>query len=1152
MERLTAFLLANRIAVLALAVAVSGIGFWAFESIPVDALPDVSENQVIVSVDWPGVSPDDVEDQITYPLTSALQGLPSVKQVRSVSAFGFARIYVVFQEGTPVYWARERVSERLAQEVPLLPQGAVAAMGPDATPLGQIYWYTVQGPLDQGELRAIQDYTIKPALQSIPGVSEVSGIGGFQREYLVEADPELLRYYGVGLETIHHALAMSNTDAGAGTIERAGLEFAVRGSGRIDSVEDIENTYVTSFDGRTVTVGDLAYVSLGPGFRRGALADGSGELVGGIVVMRYGADPVEVIEGVEERLERLAPGLPDGVEIAAYYDRRQLIEETVGTLTGAITWQMIITALVVLAFLFHLKTSLTVASTLPFAVLLTFIGMKVFGVNANIMSFAGIAIAIGTIVDMGIVVSESIHQESGGKPISLVIPRAVSRVAPAIATSLSTTVISFVPVFFLQGQSGRLFIPLAWTKTLVLLAAGLTAVILVPVLSMFALKQPLLQKNSRKILVPAFGLGLLGAWASASAGAWLPPLKPWFLASVSGTAVFLIAYISARESLESKLRDRLEERLTASYLRILDWAFHNRRKMLLAFMAVILLSLLASAGAKSVFDPLEGLGLDPSRVRPVAALQRIFPGIGTQFMPPLDEGSFLFMPSLLSQASLNETVEVMIRQNRAMEQIPEVAQVVGKAGRADSPLDPAPVGMIETVITLNPADTWREGVSSDSILALLRTAVRMPGIAPSWLQPIETRIVMLQSGIVTNIGLEIRGDDPDELERIAVAAEAVLSEVSGAANVQALRTTRRPYLHVAVDRTAAADHGLSVNNVLSALSGAVSGTVATQVLNGREMIPVRVRYSRETRDETTEIGDIYVRSGNGSQVHLSTLATIQEIDGPAVIRSVDGELTGYVMLNSLGRDEGGLVREADDLLNSIIQQDRLLPPGERRLDLPDGYRFEWVGNYRNQEEARKRFALLIPLCLAAIFFLMYLQFRTLSVPLIIFLGTVPLAVAGGLLFIWAWPWLHNLLWSIGLTGASPEGPVYVTVAVVVGFIALMGICVDDGVLMATYMTQLKEERKPSSREEVRALTREAAGKRIRPALMTTVTTLAALVPVLLASGRGSDLARPMALPVFGGMLIELLTIMIVPVAYSWWMETRLPSTAGKVDDDEQE
>jgi len=1141
-QRFISRLLRNRVLILMVGAAVGGIGIWAFETLPVDALPDVSENQVIVSVDWPGVSPRDMEDQVTYPLASSLQGLPGVAQVRATSSFGFAQIYVVFGDRVEFYWARERVSERLAETSASLPAEAAVSLGPDATPLGQIYWYTVQGPYDLATLRSIQDYTIMPALQSVPGVSEVAGVGGFRREYLVEADPDRLRHLGLGLHHINSALAAANTDVGAGTVEQSGMEFIVRGVGRIRSIEDIESSFVAVVGGRPVTVGEVASVSLGPGFRRGALADGRGELVGGIVVMRHGADPVAVIEAVEERLDRLSSALPPGVEVAAYYDRRELITETMRTLTDAITWQIVITVLVVLAFLLHVKTSLVVASTLPFAVLLTFIGMRLLGVTANIMSFAGIAIAIGTIVDMGIVVTESIHQEHALGSSGRGIPRAVGRVAPAVFTSLSTTVISGIPVFFLQGQSGKLFVPLAWSNTLVLLAAGLMAFTIVPVLSSFMIagrKGP--EGRRSRVLLSCLGLGLVAAWASASAGAWLPPLKPWFLAAITGALVSLSAYRMAAEPLESAFRDRLEKRLATSYAGILNLAMARRGRFMAALLIVITGGTLVVFGADRLFLPIRSLGINPDRIRPVQLLVKALPGIGTQFMPPLDEGSFLFMPSLLSQASLNEAVDVMVRQNRAMERIPEVRQVVGKAGRADSPLDPAPVGMIETVITLNPRETWREGVTADSLLSLLRASVRMPGIAPSWLQPIETRIVMLQSGIVTSIGLEIHGDDVDQLQRIAIAAEGIIREIPGTANVSAMRATRRPYLEVTVDREAAALYGLTVEEVLTALQGAMSGMVATTVRSGRERIPVRARYFREMRDEPADIGRIYIPvHGSEHRVLLSRVASIETVRGPAMIRSVNGELVGYVMLNAEGRDEGGLVEEADALLRRIVQEERHMEPHLRRLDLPEGYYFQWVGNYRNQIQARNRFAILIPICLATIFLLMYMQFRTMSVPLIIFLGTVPLAVAGGFIFIAIWPGIHSVLWSAGMIGVPPEGAVYLTVAVVVGFIALLGICVDDGVLMATYITQLRNQHKPRTRPEVRALVRKAVEMRIRPAVMTTVTTLVALVPVLLASGRGSDLARPMALPVFGGMLIELATIMVVPVVYSWWLERGLP------------
>ena len=1143
MERIVRALLGNPVPVLVLALAVGAVGIWAYRTLPVDVLPDITENQVIVAVEWPGASPVDVEDQVTYPLVSTLRGLPGVRQVRAMSAFGYTQIYIVFNDGIDLYWARTRVSERLDEAKADLPEGATATMGPDATPLGEIFWYVVEGPQDLGTLRSIQDYIVKPALESVPGVAEVSSNGGFIREYQVSADPELLRHYGLTLGMLGNALANSNQDAGAGTVESSGMEFVIRGVGRIRSIEDIESTPVAWPGGRPLSVSDVADVSLGPAFRRGALADQNGELVGGIVMMRVGADPERVIRAVQDRIEQISPGLPEGVTIRPYYDRRILIDETIGTLTDSITQEILITLVVILIFLVNLRTSLIVASTLPYAVLLSFIGMRLIGVGANIMSFAGIAIAIGTLVDMGIIVSESIHQGLAVDNSVRSIPRSVAVVAPAISTSLLTTIIGFVPVFFLQGQSGKLFIPLAWTKTLALASSGIIAVTLVPVLASVSLAaKSTLERRRIRVFIASAGLGLLAAWAAAglSQSTLLFHLRPVFAAIVAALGVGLVTWHVSTESTESRARDRISSVLVGTYVRLLDLAVRNRGEFLLGVLALTLFGFGIAAGAPRILAPLDRLGLDTAHFRPTAFLRRAFPGIGSQFMPPLDEGSFLFMPSLLSQASLDETVDVMVRQNAALARVPEVASVVGKAGRADSPLDPAFQGMIETVITLKPRSEWPEGVTSAEILNELRNSVRMPGIVPSWLQPIETRIVMLQSGIQTNIGLEIHGTDEDEIERVAIAAEHILSGIPGATNVSAQRGSRRPYVNVTIDRQAAALYGLSVADVQRELEMAMAGMVVTTVVDGRQRLPVRIRYSRDTRDDLSDIPDIYVPKPGGAQVLLSQLATIETAEGPAMIRSVDGELVGYVTMSAEGRDEGGLVDEADSLLNAVVAQDAGLPAEQRRLDLPPGYSFRWIGNYRNQIEARNRFAILLPICLASIFFLMYLQFRTFSVPAIIFFGNIPLAVAGGFVFIWLWPHVHSLLWSLGLIGVAPEGAVYLTVAVAVGFIALLGICVDDGVLISTYISQLRQERGIRSRRQARAIAREAGSKRIRPAVMTTVTTVIALIPVLLASGRGSDLSRPMALPVFGGMLFEFITMLIIPVAYGWWLERGLP------------
>lgn len=1144
MNRLVQACLNNPVVVILVAAVAGAAGIWAFRSVPVDAFPDISENQVIVSTDWPGRSPEDVQDQITYPLTVELQGIPEVRQVRGMSGFGFSQIYVVFGDATDFYWARTRVLEQLSGVSGLLPEDAIPQLGPDATPLGQIYWYTVEGPYDLATLRSIQDYTIRYALQSVPGVSEVSSVGGHVLEYAVEVDPNLLFGYGLDLTQVMDAVSRANLDVGARTLEESGMEFIVHGAGQLENVEDLEHTLVATVDGVPLILSDIASVSTAPAFRRGALADHRGELAGGIVVMRKDANPVEVIEAVEARLDEIRQGLPEGVTVNAYYDRRQLIEETVSTLSGAIVLEMLITMLVILLFLLHLRSSLIVASSLPYAVLLTFVAMKLFGISANIMSFAGIAIAIGTLVDMGIVVTENIHLAlapgQAERPAVVKIRDAVTEVAPAIMTSLGTTVISFIPVFFLSGQSGRLFIPLAWTKTFVLAAAGITAITLIPVLAVMFIAKEKETRKSLRTLLAVTGIGALAAWTAWSAGppAWLP-LHTWLFSALVFAAVSMVLWKAAGESLSHEAQEKVTDRIVRLYTPVLEWCIDHRKAFLSIPASITVLGFLLAFGAGAILRPLETAGFDTGRFRPTAFLKEIFPGIGTQFMPPLDEGSFLFMPSLLNQAGFTEVVDAMITQNSRMAEIPEVDRVVGKAGRADSPLDPAPSGMIETVITLVPRDRWRDGVTADSILTELRDAAGMPGIAPSWLQPIETRIVMLQSGIRSSIGCEIHGDDYREIERVALAFEDIIGRVPGASDVSALRTGRRPYIEFDIDRSAAARYGVSVEKIQKSIAAALGGVSVTTLVSGRERSNVRVMYSRDYRDQLADLDRIFVRSGFGEMIPVSLLADIEMVTGASSIRSVDGELVGYVMLNSDGRDEGGLVEEADRMLREAIERDNALPPEERTIDLPSGYYYRWVGNYQNQIEARERFSILIPVCLFLIFILMYLQFKTVAVPMIIFLGAVPLAVAGGFVFMQLWPGIHDFLFSIGLMSTPSGGPVYLTVAVIVGFIALLGICVDDGVLMSTYINQLVDSERPASSAELRAVVISAGRRRIRPAVMTTVTTIIALIPVILASGRGSELSRPMALPVFGGMLIEFMTMLIVPVVYHWWLERKL-------------
>jgi len=1084
------FVTGNPAPVLVIAAVLGAIGIHSASTIPVDALPDVSENQVIIAAAWQGRSPEEVYEQITLPLTGAVSGLQGMTGVRGMSAFGFSQLYVVFSDDMDFYTARTRVMEKVAEVASSLPSDAEITFGPDATALGQIFWYTVDGPQNSGVLRDLHDDVIARQLLMVPGVAEVAGVGGFSRELIVEADPIVLWQQDIDFGSLLQAVKNSGRDFAAGAFEVSGMEIVVEGLTEPSSPEELRQTVVAMKNGIPVRVGDIAQVYWGPGPRRGILADENGETVGGIVTMRMGANPVDVIDGVEEQLELLKPALPEGVSVNPYYDRRTLIQETTKTLTDSIIWEIFITIGIVFFFLRRAREALLVAASLPFAILLCFIAMKILNVPANIMSYAGIAVAIGTLVDMGIVMVEAIHRRTG------ILAEAAHSVAGPILTSLGTTIISFIPVFFLTGQSGKLFQPLAWTKTLVLAGAGLTAFTLIPAAAKLFLNKP--EGRLKLAFAASLGLGLLGGWTGSRAGVGA--------AVVMAMSLSLLGWWAVREKRkDTKELGALERR----YKPLLTWCMGHRS----VFIALPVLMILLGFTALS--------------------------GLGTQFMPPLDEGSFLFMPSLLPAGSLNETGRVMENQNAALAAIPEVNRVVGKAGRADSPLDPAPAGMIETVITLNPRSSWRDGITEQDILDSLRAAVEMPGIAPSWLQPIETRIVMLQSGIKTSMGIEIHGEDPLEAERVAIALEEILAEIPGTRDISALRTGRKPYARVSVDREKAALLGIPMSAVSLGLRGAIGGVVAGEIIEGYSSNLIRVRYLKDFRDRTNDLESVLVSSVNGTQYPLSSIATITTEPGPAAIRSVDGDPVAYLMLNSSGRDQGSLIQEADRVIGDIIREERNMAPEERVLDLPKGYWYRWVGDWQNQQQARKRFILLLPLCLLSIFLLMYAEFGTFSVPAIIFAGSIPVAVSGGLLGLRFWPAVHRSIENAGLTGAAAPDQINITVAVVVGFIALLGICVDDGVLMASNITRMVKREKPATVKQLRAIVVQAGTMRIRPAVMTTVTTIVALIPVLLASGRGSTLARPMAIPVFGGMILEFLSMLIVPVVYSWWLERKL-------------
>ena len=1136
LDRLIKFCLTSKLLVLIAAGAAIVLGLRALQDNPKDAIPDISENQVIVSSDWMGRSPQDMEDQITYPLSVQLQGIPRVVDVRSMSGFGMSRIYVVFEDGVDTYWARSRVLERLAVAQAALPEGVRPQLGPDATALGQIFMYTVDGPYDLGTLRSVQDYTVRYALQSVPGVAEVASVGGFVREYQIDVSPESLRAHEITIEHVAMAVRDSNLDVGAKTIEQAGAEYVLRGVGFIKTLEDIENIVVMNRGHVPVLVRDIAIVQLGPEFRRGALADQHGEKVGGIVTMRYGANPQEVIEGVKSELDRLQAALPAGVTITPYYDRTQLIDETLETLTDTILLEILITIVVVILFMLHLRSGFIVSTTIPLSVLLAFIGMQVFGVPSNIMSLGGIIIAIGTVVDMGIIMTETIYrslQEDGGKSDRTEVAHGAAReVSGAIVTAVLTTVVSFVPIFFLPGQSYKLFAPLAWTKTFTLIAAAIVGITLVPVLCHLFLggkgaraARPHLQAAFR--WVAALGMASLVAWVAVRAGGWLEArtgMRTWLLASGLFVLTGLIVLRMQREKLTSIDASPVARAIVRVYVPVLG--FFLRRKLVLAgiYAFFLFMGLTAALGARTMLAPLFGAAPEPESVRPLAALERHYPGFGSEFMPPLDEGSLLFMPSLLSHAGLGETLEAMEWQNRQIASVPEVESVVGKLGRADSALDPAPIGMIETVVLLKPRDQWRPGMDKQKLIAELRRVTHQPGVAPSWLQPIETRVVMLSSGIRARIGLEIVGSDAGQLAELALELEPIVREVEGVSDVVAMRTGGKPYVEFHLRRERMAHYGVTVMQVNELIEIALGGMKLTTTVEGRERYPVRVRYARELRDRLDRIGDILISTPSGAQVPITEVAEVRHVTGPSEIRGVNGRLVGYVMFNPVGIDETRLIHRVEERVK------RAIDTGE--VSWPEGYSYRWVGQYKEAQKANRSLMFIIPMAIGVILILVYLHFRRFSTSLIVFAG-IPLGAAGGALMVRYWPWLQSLL-----TGDPQGAPIYLTVAVVVGFIALLGVIVDDGIVVGTHIQQVYDKRKPQTREEIRQAVTEGGTRRIRPALMTTATTLFALIPVLLTTGRGSDVLQPMALPVVGGMLISLLTLLVVPVAMSAWLEFR--------------
>ncbi|MEX2662175.1 MAG: CusA/CzcA family heavy metal efflux RND transporter, partial [Vicinamibacterales bacterium] len=1031
---LIALSLKHRYLVLGLYLALGGWSYWALRATPIDAIPDLSDNQVIVFTDWPGHSPQEVEDQVTYPLTTNLQGLAGVRVVRSQSAFGFSMVYVIFEDDTEQYFARTRVLERLSLASKLLPEGVVPTLGPDATGVGHVFWYTVESDTHSlRELRTIQDWYLRYQLNAVPGVAEVASIGGHIQQYQIDIDPNRLRGYGISLGEVAESVRNSNQNVGGNVLEASGSWTIVRGVGLIESVEDVENIVVGASAGVPVFVRQVGTVQVGNAFRISSLVKGKHEAVGGVIVARSGVNTSEVIDLVKARITELGPGLPPGVRIVPFYDRSQLIEQAIDTLRIALLEEVALVTLAHVIFLMHFRSILIVTLPLPLAVLAAFLGMYWAGITSNIMSLAGIAIAIGVLVDAGIVVTENAFrfvERRGIDPrdraaVTLAVLESTRLVGRPVFFSMAIILLAFVPVFALTGQEGKLFHPLAFTKTLAVLAATVMAVTLVPVLCSFLLGGHMRGEDANPVM-------------------------------------------------------RALRRL---YSPVLDWALANR--VITVALAAVLFTGALLAGSR----------------------------IGSEFMPPLNEGDLMFMPIADPSISLEQATDIAARQNEALLQFPEVAQVVAKVGRADTSTDPSPLNMTETVVQLKPRDEWRDGMTVERLRADMDAATRMPGVANIWTMPIINRIDMLTTGVRSEVGVKVFGSDLQTLDETARRIADLLRVIPGASNVYPEPVASGQYLDIHVDRAAAARYGLSVGAVQAVIETAVGENVLTTTIEGRERFPVRVRYAPEFRSSVATIGDTLVATPGGAQVPLRDLARIEQTRGPSMISSENGLLLATVLLNVQGRDVGGFVDEAKARVAS-------------GLSLPPGYYVGWSGRYENQARARARIFLVMPIVLAIIFLLLVATYRSFLEAAHVLLA-VPFALTGGV----------YLVYFLGYN---------FSVAVWVGFIALFGTAVQTGVVMVIYLEEavvnkLAAAGRALTRRELREAVREGALLRLRPKVMTVSTVVAGLLPIMWSSRVGAEVMKPLAAPVLGGMVSSLLHVLIVtPVIFYWLRERQLP------------
>ncbi|MFQ5862281.1 MAG: efflux RND transporter permease subunit [Candidatus Brocadiales bacterium] len=1025
------FCIRNRLLVLFLYAIVVAVGIYCLRNTPTDAIPDLSENFQIVFTDWPGRAPQDVEDQITYPLSVQLQGLAGVKTVRSVSDFGFSVVNIIFEENVGYYFCRERILERLSLAASFLPPGVVPYLAPDETALGQIFWYTVEGEgYDLGELRAIQDWYVRYQLNSVLGVAEVASIGGYVKEYQVDVDPNKLLAYNIRLSDVFSNVMASNRTVGAKVIEQSDMEYLVRGLGWIETLEDIENIVVGANNNIPIYVKNVAAVQMGPAFRRGVLEKNGSEVTGGVVIMRYGEDALTIIERIKEKIKELEPGLPPGVKIVPFYDRTDLIYRSIGTLKHTLVQEAAIALICMGIFLMHFPSAIIIVLTLPLAILISFILMYPLHITSNIMSLSGIAIAIGVLVDAGIVITENAFRnltlkfgknKVRGDTREIVLESSKVVGAP-IFFSVLIMLFSFVPVFALRGIEGRLFHPLAFTFVMAMVGTAIIAITLVPVLGTLLVRGRLL--NERENPVVRFFMAV-----------YTPILRKAirFKWVTIGITVGLIA-------------------------------------------AAVLLSTL----------------------------------IGREFMPPLDEGAILDMPVSLPSTSITRTVDDLKKRGALIRTIPEVELVVGKAGRAETPTDPAPIEMVETIINLKPKKEWRKGMTKDKILQELDSVVKVPGWSNIWTQPIINRVDMLATGIRTQVGAKIFGSDLYVLEDLADQVGDVLRTIPGAADIYPENIAGENYLEIDIDRAEVARYGVNLGEVHDIIEVAMGGKTVTWTVEGRDRFPVRVRYARELRTDITSIKRILVPTAFGAQIPLYQIADIRVTPGPTIVKSEDGLLTIYVLFNARGRDVVGLVEEAK----------KAVP---ERIDFPPGYFIQWSGQYEHQMRAKKTLQFIMPIVILIMFMLLYITYNAFADTLIIMLA-VPAALTGGMV----------LLYFLGYN---------FSVAVWVGFIALFGISVETGVVMVVFLREALEKRGTENIKEKKDITEaimEGASLRLRPKLLTVSTTFFALFPMLWATGTGAEIMRPLAVPIIGGVITsDAVILLVIPVLYHMWTEWSL-------------